>query len=113
MEAVVEEGEGIDRGEVLRRGFRMGDWIVRPVEGMLEGDAGQRHLQPKSMDVLLCLAKSAGDIVERDALIAEVWGQTAVSDEPLTRCIHEIRRELGDTRGQPRTSRRFRSADTD
>ena len=63
METVVEEGEGIDRGELLRRGFRMGDWIVRPVEGMLDGATGQHHLQPKSMDVLLCLARSASDIV--------------------------------------------------
>lgn len=79
----------------------MGEWTVRPVEGMLEGEAGEHHLQPKSMDVLLCLAQAASDIVERDALIAEVWGQTAVSDEPLTRCIHDIRRELGDTRDKP------------
>ena len=82
-------------------GFKMGEWIVRPIEGKLDGGAGSRHLQPKSMDVLLCLASSANHIVERNDLIEHVWGHTAVTDEPLTRCIHEIRRELGDTRDKP------------
>jgi TolB-like protein/DNA-binding winged helix-turn-helix (wHTH) protein/tetratricopeptide (TPR) repeat protein len=88
-------------GEELRKGFRMGEWIVRPIEGMLVGGMGSRHLQPKSMDVLLCLASSANHIVERNDLIEQVWGHTAVTDEPLTRCIHEIRRELSDTRDRP------------
>ena len=101
VETVVESNEIPDRGEVLRKGFRMGDWIVRPIEGMIDGRLGTRHLQPKSMDVLLCLACSPNHIVERDALVEEVWGHAAVTDEPLTRCIHEIRRELNDTRDHP------------
>ncbi len=101
METVVAENEGLDRGAALRKGFRMGDWTVRPIEGMIDGRGGQHHLQPKSMDVLLCLACSASEVVERDELIEHVWGRTAVTDEPLTRCIHDIRRELNDTREHP------------
>jgi len=89
------------RTEVLRNGFRMGEWIVRPIEGLIDGRDGSRHLQPKSMDVLLCLASAPNHIVERDDLIEQVWGRTAVTDEPLTRCIHEIRRELSDTPDKP------------
>ena len=101
METVIEASEIPERGEDLRLGFRMGDWIVRPIEGRLDGATGSHHLQPKSMDVLLCLASSANHIVERNDLIEQVWGHTAITDEPLTRCIHEIRRELGDTRDKP------------
>ncbi|MFQ5634783.1 MAG: winged helix-turn-helix domain-containing protein [Gammaproteobacteria bacterium] len=101
MEKVVAENEAPDRGDALRKGFRLGDWTVRPIEGLIKSPLGERHLQPKSMDVLLCLACAANEIVERDEIIERVWGRTAVTDEPLTRCIHEIRRELCDTRDHP------------
>jgi TolB-like protein/DNA-binding winged helix-turn-helix (wHTH) protein/tetratricopeptide (TPR) repeat protein len=90
-----------DRGETLRKGFRIGEWVVRPIEGLIDGRLGSRHLQPKSMDVLVCLACSPNHIVEREELIEQVWGHTAVTDEPLTRCIHDLRRELSDTRDHP------------
>lgn len=53
------------------------------------------------MDVLLCLAEHAGEVVERDALVTTIWGERAVSDEPLTRCIGELRQALGDSRSNP------------
>lgn len=87
----------------LRKGFRLGEWVVKPIEGLLEGAQGPRHLQPKTMDVLVCLAAQPGQVVTRDEIIERVWGGAAVSDEPLTRCIHEIRRALGDARGEPGT----------
>ncbi|MDP6695443.1 MAG: winged helix-turn-helix domain-containing protein [Gammaproteobacteria bacterium] len=85
----------------LRKGFRLGDWEIRPIEGLVTGPQGARHLQPKTIDVLVCLAASNGQVVTRDELIARVWGGNAVADEPLTRCIHEIRRGLNDQREQP------------
>jgi TolB-like protein/tetratricopeptide (TPR) repeat protein/DNA-binding winged helix-turn-helix (wHTH) protein len=101
VETVIESNDALDRSAILRKGFRMGEWIVKPVEGVIDGLQGSRHLQPKSMDVLLCLASSPNDIVERDQLIEQVWGRRAITDEPLTRCIHEIRRELNDTCDKP------------
>jgi len=53
------------------------------------------------MDVLLCLAEDAGTVVEREELLRRVWGERAPSDEPLTRCIGELRKALGDTRAEP------------
>jgi len=87
--------------DALRKGFRLGDWEIRPIEGLVSGAHGSCHLQPKTMDVLLCLAASDGQVVTRDEIISQVWGAAAVSDEPLTRCIHEIRRALGDHSGEP------------
>ena len=86
----------------LRKGFRLGDWDVRPIEGLLDSSQGMRHLQPKTMDVLVCLASRPGEVLTRDELIDQVWDGHAVSDEPLTRCIHEIRRALGDPCGEAR-----------
>ncbi len=92
----------MDPTSKLKQGFRLGEWEVRPAEGLLVGLQGRRHLQPKCIDVLMCLAEQAGQVVTRDDILREIWGTRAVTDEPLTRCIGDLRRELGDTREEPR-----------
>ncbi|MDH5619890.1 MAG: transcriptional regulator, partial [Gammaproteobacteria bacterium] len=85
----------------LRNGFTLGKWTVFPLQGRLVSGDEERRVQPKSMDVLLCLVEAAGDVVERDAVLRQVWGERAQSDEPLTRCIGELRRALGDSTSEP------------
>lgn len=85
-----------------QREFQLGDWHVTPLRGVLHRDVESRRLTPKAMDVLLALAGRAGEVVERDALLDAVWQGRAQSDEPLNKCIAEIRRQLGDDRGAPR-----------
>lgn len=85
----------------LRRGFRLSEWTVYPLEGRFQQDDQNRRVQPKSMDVLLCLAEADGEVVEREELLRRIWGERAVTDEPLTRCIGELRRALGDSRKDP------------
>ena len=85
----------------LRNGFTLGEWTVLPLESRLVSGETSSRVQPKSMDVLLCLAEANGEVVERDELLRQVWGDRAVSDEPLTRCIGELRRSLGDSRSDP------------
>jgi DNA-binding winged helix-turn-helix (wHTH) protein len=65
---------------------------------------GQREipLRPKSWDVLRFLLEQAGLLVTKEALHREVWADTAVSDDALTKSISELRRALGDTRRTPR-----------
>lgn len=53
-------------------------------------------LRPQSTEVLRALATRAGAVVEKDTLMAEVWGDVAVTDDSLTQCIADIRRALGD-----------------
>jgi TolB-like protein/DNA-binding winged helix-turn-helix (wHTH) protein/lipoprotein NlpI len=85
----------------LRGGFTLGHWTIYPLEGRLVTEGQERRVQPKSMDVLLCLAEAGGAVVERESLLRAVWGERAVSDEPLTRCIGELRKAFGDSRTQP------------
>lgn len=86
----------------LDRGFRLGQFEVRPLEGTVTGPDGARHLQPKVMQVLKCLAASAGQVVDRNSLMDTVWGRAVVGDEALNRCISEIRNVLGDDSTRPR-----------
>lgn len=83
------------------REFTLGDWQVTPLRGVLHRGAETRRLTPKSMDVLMCLVRHKGDVVERETLLEEVWRGRAQSDEPLNKCIAEIRRQLGDDPGSP------------
>jgi TolB-like protein/Tfp pilus assembly protein PilF len=50
--------------------------------------------------VLVFLAARAGELVERDTLLEQIW-RRITSEEVLTRCISELRRALGDDRGTP------------
>jgi DNA-binding NarL/FixJ family response regulator/DNA-binding winged helix-turn-helix (wHTH) protein len=85
----------------LKTGFRLGSYRIDPLSGEVAGPEGVKHVQPKVMDVLLCLIEHDGKLVERDAIVERVWGR-ATSEEALTRCISELRSALGDDRGTPR-----------
>jgi len=87
----------------MQRGFRLGAWNVSPLTGEIESAGETVHLEPKVMEVLVVLAEHAGDLVLRDALLDRVWGaRAATSDEPLTRCIAQLRQALGDSPRNPK-----------
>jgi TolB-like protein/Flp pilus assembly protein TadD len=53
------------------------------------------------MQVLVCLANHAGEVVAKDRLIHSVWTDVFVSDDVLTRSISELRRVFGDDSREP------------
>lgn len=81
----------------LTQGFRLGEWLVYPLSGVIIRNGHSQHVEPKVMNVLLCLAMSPGKVVTRDELINCVWSDVVVTDDALTRCISELRTLLGDT----------------
>lgn len=87
----------------LQAGFRVGEWDVFPLSGDIRSAAGSVHLEPKVMEVLVALAERAESVVLREELLEKIWGsRAAVSDEPLTRCIAQLRQGLGDSSRDPR-----------
>jgi TolB-like protein/DNA-binding winged helix-turn-helix (wHTH) protein/Tfp pilus assembly protein PilF len=87
--------------ENLQQGFRLGEFAIHPLHGTASGPDGVHHVPPMAMEVLLCLAKAPGTIVTRRDLLSEVWGDPNASDEALTRCVSELRHQLGDHRELP------------
>lgn len=85
----------------LKRGFRLGAYRVLPLSGEVSGPDGHHHVEPKAIDVLLCLAQARGEVVEREEIVRRVWGKVVVGDESITRCISELRRVLHDERTKP------------
>jgi len=86
---------GVDMAAVSSmRPFRTGPVLAEPGTGQIRGPGGARKLDPKVMDVLVRLAAAGGELVTRDALMAEVWGDTIVTDFALSRCIYQLRKNL-------------------
>ncbi|MGI9294452.1 MAG: winged helix-turn-helix domain-containing protein [Pseudomonadales bacterium] len=81
----------------LTDGFRIGEWMIRPRSGIFKRNGHSAHVEPKVMDVLLCLARAAGEVATREEILNSVWQGLVVTDEVLTRCISELRTLLGDT----------------
>ena len=81
--------------------FSLGAWLVRPELNSLVRGRETRHVTPKAMDVLVCLARREGRVVSKDDIHREVWPGTFVSDDALTRCIAELRRALRDSSRDP------------
>lgn len=61
-----------------------------------------RPLEPKVMQVLLCLASRPGDVVGHEELIERVWGGMAVSGNVVTYSIAALRKALEDDWRAPR-----------
>lgn len=85
-----------------RHGFKCGDFAVEPLKGCVTGrDRQSRHLPPKAMEVLVCLATEAKETLTRQELLDKVWGERCVSDEVLTHAITELRHALDDNPSSP------------
>jgi DNA-binding winged helix-turn-helix (wHTH) protein/cytochrome c-type biogenesis protein CcmH/NrfG len=86
----------------FKHGFQCGEFAVEPLRGCVTGHDGQpRHLPPKAIEVLICLAAAAPETLTRRQLLNKVWGERFVSDEVLTHAITELRHALGDEPGNP------------
>jgi len=68
----------------------------------LSGPEGSLRLEPKVMNVLVCLAELSGEVVTHDQFAARVWRGRLVSDEVVSRCISLLRTGLGDDPREPR-----------
>ena len=82
--------------------FRVGDWLVEPQLNSISANGNTIRVEPKIMQVLVCLAERANQVVSKERLIQSVWTDAFVSDDVLTRSISELRRVFGD---DPRESR--------
>ena len=82
--------------------FRVGDWLVEPSLNRLTRGGESIQIELKMMDVLVCLAGRAGELVTRREITDTVWATEFITEKTLTRAVAELRRTLGDDARQPR-----------
>ncbi|MBS1830442.1 MAG: winged helix-turn-helix domain-containing protein [Acidobacteria bacterium] len=69
---------------------------MSPSRRRLMKDDAEVRLTPKAFDILLVLSRCAGDLVEKQVLMKEVWGDVFVDESTLTQNIFTLRKALGD-----------------
>ena len=57
-------------------------------------------LEPKALLVLRFLVERPGRLVTKEELLDGVWPGVAVTPNALTRVVAQLRREIGDDRGE-------------
>src|SRR3977135_2993954 len=82
--------------------FRFADVEVREREFSLLKAGKVLAVEPKAFRVLLHLLRNPQKLISKEELLNSVWGDTAVTEGSLTRCIWLLRRLLGDDVNEPR-----------
>jgi len=82
--------------------FEVGRWQAEPGLNLLRDAAEERPVEPRAMDVLVCLARHAGETVSKETLLAEVWGGAFVVEGVVAKTVFALRQALGDDADEPR-----------
>ena len=65
----------------------VGDYLFEPQSGLLSGPSGAHHMCSQ-MSLLLCrMIERAGQVVDREALISEIWPDAPQGAQRLVSCI--------------------------
>lgn len=80
------------------RAVLLGDRTVDLARGLLlDGSGAIVPLRPRAWAVLRLLAQRAGNLVQKNDIIDEVWSNCEVTDDSLVQAIGDIRQALGST----------------
>lgn len=90
-----------DRTE-SRRSFTVDEWRIHPDLNRLVRGEQTVSVEPRVMEVLVCLAERPGEVLGRDALLDRIWGDVVIQEEALTHAISRLRRAFGDSTREPR-----------
>jgi DNA-binding winged helix-turn-helix (wHTH) protein len=82
--------------------FRFDDVEVREREFSLTKAGKVSSIEPKAFRVLIFLLHNPQKLITKDELLNAVWGDTAVTEGSLSRCIWLLRSVLGDDIRSPR-----------
>jgi len=82
--------------------FSLGNWVVEPQLNRVSNGEISVHLEPKVMEVLLCLADRPGEVVSRREIIDSVWTVEFIADSTLTHAVADLRRAFADDPRAPR-----------
>jgi TolB-like protein/DNA-binding winged helix-turn-helix (wHTH) protein len=82
--------------------FKVGGWAIDSGLNSMSYNGTTVRIEPKVMQVLVCLASQPGESVSKETILKTVWPDTFVTDDVLTRSISELRRAFEDDAKEPR-----------
>ncbi|HXG68596.1 MAG TPA: winged helix-turn-helix domain-containing protein [Blastocatellia bacterium] len=84
------------------RFYEFGPFRLDTVKRLLLRDGEPVQLAPKAFDTLLALVENAGQVVEKDDLLKQIWPDSFVEEVNLTVYISTLRKVLGESPDQHR-----------
>lgn len=75
--------------------------LIQPQLNRVVCEKSTVQIQPKIMQVLICLVEEQGQVVTKDQLFERVWADTHVTEHVLSRAISELRKIFGDDPKRP------------
>lgn len=81
--------------------YQLGAWFICSEQNIIYQGDNKKHLDHKSMQVLLYLVDHAGTQVTKAQIFNAVWGEKSTSNDILAVAISNIRKALGDSAQQP------------
>ena len=81
--------------------FYLGTWLITPDQNRLKNLNTELFIEPKLMEVLNYLCINAPKIMSLNNIIENCWPNQFISDNPLHKCIAQLRKVLGDTIKNP------------
>lgn len=82
-------------------GLRIAGWHVQPTALRISRDGIEVRLEPKVMQLLLCLARRPGETVTRAELEEAVWPDVTVGYDALATSVSKLRDAFGDRERPP------------
>ena len=80
--------------------IRLGALVIEPgLRRIAHDDGREEFVEPRVMQVLVALARSAGQIFSRDDLVESCWHGVVVGEDAITRAVGRLRR-LADGIGE-------------
>jgi tetratricopeptide (TPR) repeat protein len=76
--------------------FTFGPFLLNTETSRLTRDGQPLRLRPRAFQLLQVLLEHAGTLMDRDRLLAAVWGRTHVSPHTVDVTVSDIRRQLGE-----------------
>lgn len=82
--------------------YEFGPYQLNVNTRLLKRSGETVSLTPKAAEILVLLLARAGQLVEKDELLKEVWPDTFVEEANLSQNIFYLRKALGDDRAGPK-----------
>ena len=80
----------------------VGEWLVEPaIELISKGDLKEK-LEPRVMDLLVCLSSKGGEVITREELESKVWVGMVVGYDALTSAMIKLRKAFHDDSKHPK-----------
>jgi adenylate cyclase len=86
----------------MAREFQVGEWLIEPDLNRINKAGKLTPVEPKVIEVLVCLADHPGEVLPKERIIKTVWPDTYVSEGILSYSISELRKAFCDDAKDPR-----------